>query len=96
MVWSTVFTTPKLNAKPCCVSSSLVPPNSTIIVSISSLSKTSELYSVCLHYVNEERSSVDLLANVHFALKENPVAFTFDSSNGRITTLGQSNSQVTR
>ncbi|KAI9258122.1 hypothetical protein BDA99DRAFT_515291 [Phascolomyces articulosus] len=88
VVWSTVFVTTNPHSKPCCVSNSLVPINSTIILTISSLDNASDRFAIYLHYYNEERRSMVPLVKAEMVLKEKPVAFTFDPTDGRITTLG--------
>ncbi|KAI9495131.1 hypothetical protein BDB00DRAFT_816053 [Zychaea mexicana] len=88
VVWSTVFVTTNPHVRPCCVSNSLVPVNSTIILTINAHDNSSDRYAIYLHYYNEERRSVVPLVKAEIALKEKPVAFTFDPTDGRITTLG--------
>ncbi|KAG0179952.1 hypothetical protein DFQ28_002062 [Apophysomyces sp. BC1034] len=87
VIWSYVFATSNSHARPCCVPNSMVPALSTIVVTVSN-AESSDLYSIRFHYVNEERRSINVLAKIDIKLDEKPVAFTFDESDGRLTTLG--------
>ncbi|KAG0170608.1 hypothetical protein DFQ30_002234 [Apophysomyces sp. BC1015] len=86
VIWSYVFATSNSHARPCCVPNSMVPALSTIVVTVSN-AESSDLYSIRFHYVNEERRSINVLAKIDIKLDEKPVAFTFDESDGRLTTL---------
>ncbi|KAI9319293.1 hypothetical protein BX666DRAFT_2025602 [Dichotomocladium elegans] len=88
VIWSNVFVTSAPTVRPCCISSSLVPVNSTIILTISSVPKTADKYTLSLYYCNEERRSIDPMVKTELVLKEAPVDFTFDSTDGRISVLG--------
>ncbi|KAJ8659341.1 hypothetical protein O0I10_005056 [Lichtheimia ornata] len=88
VVWSTVFVTSNPHARPCCVSNSLVPVNSTIILTINADRNNANRYTVNLFYCNVERRSIDPMVKIDLTLKEKPVAFTFDPTDGRITALG--------
>ncbi|KAI7852997.1 hypothetical protein BDC45DRAFT_443010 [Circinella umbellata] len=88
VIWSSVFVTTNPHTKPCCVSNSLVPINSTIILTINAHDNSSGRYAIYLHYYNEEQRSIVPLVKAEMVLKDKPVAFTFDPADGRITTLG--------
>ena len=88
VIWSSVFVTTNPHTKPCCVSNSLVPVNSTIILTINAHDNSSGRYAIYLHYYNEEQRSIVPLVKAEMVLKDKPVAFTFDPTDGRITTLG--------
>lgn len=84
MVWSHVFSTPPPNTSACCIPSSLAPPNTTAIVLIV---RQGSQHVLKLCYVSEERKTIQALVDVEMPLKERPIAFTFDSVDGRLTTL---------
>ncbi|KAI8140412.1 hypothetical protein BJV82DRAFT_671490 [Fennellomyces sp. T-0311] len=88
VIWSTIFVTTNPHVRPCCVSNSLVPVNSTIVLTINAHDNSSDRYAVYLHYYNEERRSVVPLVKAEMVLKEKPVAVSFDPVDGQITTLG--------
>ncbi|ORE02428.1 hypothetical protein BCV72DRAFT_280763 [Rhizopus microsporus var. microsporus] len=83
VAWSTVFVTSNAH---CCIPSSMVPPRSTIVVTVSN-SVGSDTYTVKLDYVNVERRSIDNLASIDIKLAEKPIAFTLDPIDGRLTIL---------
>lgn len=69
VVWSTVFVTSNPHVRPCCVSNSLVPVNSTIILTINADHNNSNRYTVNLFYCNVERRSIDPMVKIDLSLK---------------------------
>ncbi|KAI8329409.1 hypothetical protein BC941DRAFT_384685 [Chlamydoabsidia padenii] len=86
VLWSTTFVTTSSHVRPCCVPNSMVPVNSTIVVTISN-TKESAPYTVKLLYINEERRSINVAAKLDMDLKTQPVSFTFDPTLGILTIL---------
>ncbi|KAI8090001.1 uncharacterized protein BX664DRAFT_334432 [Halteromyces radiatus] len=86
VMWSTVFVTTSSHIRPCCIPNSMVPANSTIVVTICQ-AEGSDNYSVKLHYINEERRSINVAAEIDLNLKNKPVSFTLDSTLGILTIL---------
>ncbi|KAL0075841.1 hypothetical protein J3Q64DRAFT_1666935 [Phycomyces blakesleeanus] len=87
VVWSNVFVTSSAHVRPCCIPNTMVPALSTVVMTVSNI-EGSDIYTVRTYYMNEERRSVDLLAKIDMKHAETPVGFTFDSVDGRMTTLG--------
>ncbi|CAO3595573.1 unnamed protein product [Absidia cylindrospora] len=86
VLWSTVFVTSSSHVRPCCIPNSMLPANSTVVVTICKR-KDLDNYTVKLHYINEERRSIIVAAEIDLKLKNKPVAFTFDSTLGIFTVL---------
>ncbi|KAI8064348.1 hypothetical protein BC940DRAFT_242517 [Gongronella butleri] len=86
VIWSTVFITTNSHIRPCCIPNSMAPANSTIVVTISK----GNAFSLNLHYINEERRSIHVLAKVDLDIQDKPVSITFDSTSGIVTVLESS------
>ncbi|KAI7870003.1 hypothetical protein BDF14DRAFT_1778373 [Spinellus fusiger] len=89
VVWSTIFVTSNAHVRPCCIPNTMLPGLSTVIMTVSN-TPGSDVYTVRMFYMNEERRSVDLLAKIDMKHNEIPIAFTFDSVDGKMTTMGAS------
>ncbi|ORZ19823.1 hypothetical protein BCR42DRAFT_481740 [Absidia repens] len=86
VLWSTVFVTSSSHVRPCCIPNSMVPANSTIVVTVCQ-SKESTKYTLKLYYINEERRSINIAVSTDLEPKYTPVSFTFDATLGILTVL---------
>ncbi|CAO3596888.1 unnamed protein product [Absidia cylindrospora] len=86
VLWSTVFVTSSSHVRPCCIPNSMIPANSTIVVTVCQ-AKGSTKYTTKLYYINEERRSINIAVSTDLETKNTPVSFTFDATLGILTIL---------
>ncbi|CAO3623493.1 unnamed protein product [Cunninghamella blakesleeana] len=86
VLWSSVFLTTSAHARPCCIPNSVVPANSTMVITLRK-SKEAKKYTIKLHCINEERRSINETVKIDLELQNEPVAYTFDPTLGIITIL---------
>ncbi|CAO3609761.1 unnamed protein product [Cunninghamella echinulata] len=87
VLWSSVFLTTSAHTSPCCIPNSVVPANSTMVITLCQAKNSKKKYTVKLNCINEERRSINETVKIDLELQNEPVAYTFDPTLGIITIL---------
>lgn len=87
-MWSSTIVTPSLAGQASFIPTSMVPVASTLVAT---LTKSKNTYTLTIHYVNEERRSVDVLTTFDIQPENELVSFSLQPQKGVFCVLGMYN-----